>query len=534
MGAGGAIRWAGTLGITKTLGASIAVALAAAVGCSSDDTPRVGAADVAEDPQDLIHAVSLRDQYQLPPMRDTVGEEIGRVARVTQVFQRAEMLDLDAGTAHAAWSSAAETVATSRGALPALLQQPLRRLEFEGRRLSELGELVDSAGSAHITVVGRKLLADAPLTITGRDVVIDFAGAIVEAGPAPPTWVIELRGAQNVAVTNADIRGGTNGILVHGASDVVVEGNGIRGLEQNGIVVSGGSSTTVRDNRLHGLHRAGIMLHGGVTNSLIEGNVIRDLLGHSNWHPGILITGRNSDVAADPEAFNRYSVADELIVERLQNPYRNVILGNVVRNGLGSGIYNDGSIANLILANRIEANAKEGICLDNGATSNVVAGNTVTGNGNRWGQPDEVLANDYVLHEGRAPDGTAIAKLPGISVDNAVYNEIYGNEIYGNWGGGIKMVRTSLFNVIANNTLTDNNLGRSARFHYFGIELGAAVADEPVRDLDFIGSSGNIIVANVIRGSHHFGIFIPPESIQNEIIDNNIEGAEAHAIEQPG
>jgi parallel beta-helix repeat protein len=334
-------------------------------------------------------------------------------------------------------------------------------------------------------------------------------------------------------VLNAEIANGENGILIDDATDVVVSGNEIHGLSQNGVVVSGGAQTAILDNRLHGLGRSGIVLHADVRDSLLEGNEIHDLTGHSNWHAGILVTGRTSDVAADPAAFNRYAVVNEAILERLENPSHNVVIGNVIRDNRSSGIYNDGGVANVIVENRIEGNAKEGICLDNGATANVVAGNTVSANGNRWGQPDEVLEIDSVLEEGRAADGTAIAKLPGISIDNALYNEVHANVVGGNFGGGIKMVRTSFFNVISNNALTDNNRGRSDRFHFFGVELGAAVQDFPAPDLDFVGSSGNVIVANGIQGGHHSGIYIAADSLQNEIIDNDIADVEASAIERP-
>lgn len=521
--------------IRKVLGVCIAITVAASASCSADDEPDAAESTgvAGEGPGSLIEAVSLREHYGLPALRTGVDDEAGRLARATQVYERAELLGLGAETAYAAWSSATETVATNRDAASALLEQPLQRVEFEGTRLSELAELVASVDSARITVVSRSLVADAALTISGQDLVVDFAGAIIEAGPTPPAWVIEIRGARDVAVTNVEITDGKNGILVDGASNIVLEGNEIHDLSQNGIVVTGSAATTIRDNRLHALGRAGIMLHGDTTTSLLEGNEITDLRGHSNWHAGILITGRNSDVAADPDGFNSYGVVDESILDRLRNPDRNVILGNVVRNGLSSGIYNDGGIGNLILENRLEGNAKEGICLDNGATSNVVAGNTVAGNGKRWGQPDDVLASDYVLDDGRGPDGTAIAKLPGVSIDNALYNEVYANEIRDNWGGGIKLVRTSFFNVIGDNTLTDNNLGRSDRYHFFGIELGAAVPDFTTPALDFVASAGNIVVDNTIRGRHRSGIFIAPMSVQNELIDNDIDGVEAFAIERP-
>lgn len=524
--------------IVQLLIVTISVVLVA-VGCSTDDPPRVAGPGETETTAGApgrsrpIHAVLLREQYELPPLREGAGDEAGRLARGTQVHQRAEQLGLDAETAYGAWSRAADTAAANHDTLSALLEQPLPQMEFEGTRLSELGEMLPTAGSAHITVVARTLLVDTSLTISGRDVIVDFAGAVLEPASEPSAWVVEIRSARNVAVVNAEIADGANGILVEGASDVAVEGNELHGLSQNGIVVTGGSHAAIRNNRLHGLSRSGIVLHGDVTESLIEGNEIRDLEGHSNWHAGMLITGRTPDIAADPAEFNPYNVIGERILDRLQNPSHNVIVGNVIRDNLSSGIYNDGGNANVILENTIEGNAKEGICLDNGATANVVAGNTVTANGNRWGQPDEVLDIDDVLEFGRAPDGTAIAKLPGISIDNALYNEVHANVVRGNFGGGIKMVRTSFFNVISNNALTDNDLGRNDRFHFFGIELGAAVQDFSTPDLDFVGSSGNIIVANGIHGSHHSGIFIAVGSVQNEIIDNDIDGVTALDIERP-
>ena len=515
---------------------TLAVAITPLGGCSTDDLPEAAGTSTSlapVEPSLLSPPVDLRRLYSLPPLRDGADDEAGRLAQGTQVHQRAERLDLGERTAHEAWSTAADTVTTNREQLPALLERSLPKRSFEGTRLSELGELLADVGSAHVTVVRPTLVADTSLTISGQEVSVDFAGAVIQAGSVPPAWTIEIRGAHNVAVLNAEIAGGANGILVDAGTDVSVVGNELHDLSQNGIVVSGGSQAAIRSNRLHGLQRSGIVLHGDVTDSLLEGNEIHDLTGHSNWHAGILITGRSRDIAADPAAFNAYGVAGEAIVDRLRNPSRNVVVGNDIRDGRSSGIYNDGGIANVLVGNDVVGNAKEGLCLDNGATANVVAGNTVTANGNRWGQPDEVLAIDSVLDEGRAPDGTAIAKLPGISIDNALYNEVHANTVASNFGGGIKMVRTSFFNVISGNVLTDNNRGRSDRFHFFGIELGAAVPDFAAPDLDFVGSSGNVVVANQIHGDHHSGVYVAAASVQNEIIGNEIDGVAAFEIERP-
>lgn len=505
-----------------------------AVSLESDRTQQ--AADPPLAPADLS-AVSLRQKFDLPPLPDGANDEATRIARETQVYRRAELLRADADTPFATWEQAGATVAANRDILPALLRRPLPHLLFKGTRLSELGAFVAASGPAHVTVVSRTLDADTALTISVRDLVIDFSGAAITVNAHPPLWLIELQKASNVAVTNATISGGVNAILVNDSTNVAVDGNDITGLSQNGIVVTGASSAVdIHANKLSKLGRTGVMLHGSITTALVEDNDIQHLLGYSNWNAGILLTGRRGNVAANPDTFflpDHYWVIEEPIFERLENPSRNVILGNTIREGHTSGIYNDGGVANLFLENHIEHNAKEGVCFDNGATANVFAKNTVTGNGQRWGQPDDILALDSVLAAGRNEDGSAVAKLPGVSIDNAIYNQIYANDIDHNWGGGIKMVRTSMFNLVGDNTITDNNLGHSASAHFFGIELGAARADWPATDLDFVGSSGNIVFGNAIRGEHYSGIFIAPDSVQNDTINNLIAGVLAFDVERP-
>lgn len=490
-----------------------------------------------KDPPAVLRVGSLRQQFELPPLHDGGDDPAAQIARGTQVFQRANLLRIDSSTADAAWARAGETVAADRRILPTLLTQPLRKLTFKGTNLSQLGALIAVAGPAHITVVSPTLQADAALTITGQNLIVDFAGATIQVGAKPPVWLIQLVRARNVAVLNAKISGGTNGFLVDSVSNVIIEGNDLQGLTQNGIVATGASSSlNISANHLHELQRAGIMLDGPVRMALLEDNEIDHLLGHSNWHAGILLTSRGGDIAADPDTFflaDHYWVVTKPLVQRLQNPDENVILHNTIHDGLSSGIYNDGAIANVFLENRIAGNSKEGICFDNGATANVFAGNLVSDNGNRWGQADAYLSLDSVLGAGRGADATSLAKLPGISIDNALYNEILANDVRANFGGGVKMVRTGLFNVIGQNVITDNNLGESAEFHYFGVELGAAPADSPAEDLDFVGSSGNVVFGNTIHGKHYSGIFFGAGSVQNDELDNDISGVEAFALEAP-
>jgi hypothetical protein len=141
------------------------------------------------------------------------------------------------------------------------------------------------------------------------------------------------------------------------------------------------------------------------------------------------------------------------------------------------------------------------------------------------------MAREFIASSGRLADGSAAAKVPGISIDNALYNQIFSNTVSHNFGGGIKMVRTAYFNLVGLNTLVSNNDGASANFHFFGIELGAAALDSASDELDATPSRGNVMFSNAIRGNHYSGIFFADGSDQNNIFDNVIMDAQPWALE---
>jgi parallel beta-helix repeat protein len=260
----------------------------------------------------------------------------------------------------------------------------------------------------------------------------------------------------------------------------------------------------------------------------ITNNDILDNRGSSNWDAGIVITDRNANLESAPENLfdsGGYWVPEQPINTRLAIPQNNLIAYNHIAGSASSGIYSDGSVRNIFINNQVENNAKEGLCLDNGSAADVVAFNLFRGNGRRWGQTDADLKLDFVFQFGRLPDGTSPAKVPAISIDNAVYNQVVFNEVDGNFGSGIKMVRTAFYNLVGANTLSGNNLGQSDAFHFFGIELGFANADATSAELDFMPSRGNEIFDNNIRGSHYSGIFLAEGSDQNNLFDNTIFGA---------
>src|ERR1700757_3749436 len=252
----------------------------------------------------VLGGFNLRREFALPPLHTGRGDPATQIANETQVFQRAQLLNIDGGTAADAWALAAGTATAARGVLPSLLRQPLREVIFTGATLSELSAVIATAGPAPVTFASRSLQADTTLTITGQGLVLDFSGAAIEVGKTPLVWLIAVVRARDIAVINAKINSGTNGFLVDSGSNIAIEGNDVQGLTKNGIVVTGPSSSlSIRGNHLHDLGRAGIMLHGPVRTALLENNEIDHLRGHSNWHAGILLTGRRGNIAADPDAF---------------------------------------------------------------------------------------------------------------------------------------------------------------------------------------------------------------------------------------
>lgn len=73
---------------------------------------------------------------------------------------------------------------------------------------------------------------------------------------------------------------------------------------------------------------------------------------------------------------------------------------------------------------------------------------------------------------GRMDDGSSKAKLPGVSLDNAAYCRVENNSIEGNWGDGVKFVRSVYACTVARNIIANNNRGVNDRFHYFGVLVG--------------------------------------------------------------
>ena len=477
------------------------------------------------DPHDVV------TEFHLPPALDAEGDQLHAEVKNLQVVARAKRMQLSRSSATEAWQQAE---ITWQAALRIVQAEPTgAAVIFQGTSATELNAVLSRAEVKVVKVTSPSLIIDTPLRINRTDLTLDLGSTILQPGVDMP-YELRIQGSQRVTVHGGILKGGRTGVLVAGSQGILLRGMVFDGLTGGGIVLFSTQDTVLWENSLSHLHAAPIMLAGNTQRTTVAFNEITQNLGSSNWHAGVVLTDRNVDLAADAAnlfSADGYFVEPQPMKKRLNIPQNDVVAYNRIGSNSSSGVYSDGSVRNVIVGNRIEGNSKEGLCLDDGSSADVVAWNTFRDNGQRWGKSDADLQRDYVLSSGRLPDGTAVAKLPAVSIDNAAYNQVVFNQFDGNFGGGVKMVRTGLYNIVGLNLLLNNNEGQSATYHFFGVELGAATADLPSPELDFIASRGNTIFGNTIRGTHFAGIFFAQGSDQNDVFDNTIFGATHWAIE---
>lgn len=508
-------------------------AVALALACAAV-TIGAGASSASDVERSILEAA-------LPPFAIGPDQPAGRLAAGTQVMRRAHALGLSFDGVLALTRSAETEMARLR----AIGTEPGRLSFFGGGRLSDLAALV--APDTRIVVTAPALIVDAPLRVEAPGVAIEFGGArLIAAAPGPaadrPEAAIQVR-AEGVALSGG-VFVGVEAVLVRDSRSVAIRDMRILDAPGYGVVVGPSNvDVLVAHNRVERAAASGVAVMERSRNVLVEHNEISDGRGGSNQHAAILVTDRRLyDRIGGPdfllERDMRYpaervhhGVKSDPILNR--TPPRPVyVVGNTMRGNHSSGLYLDGAANALVRGNRIADNGKEGICLDNGATANIVTANDVSGNGRRSDVSDREMALDFIAQFGRMADGTPKAKVPAISIDNAVFNAVLANRIAGNHGSGVKMVRTAFFNLVGRNAIEGNNLGANDVHFFFGVEIGGARADGPVPDLDFLPSAGNIVYGNEITGGHYSGIQFCSDCEPNDVFDNMIVRPQHWAIEQ--
>lgn len=473
---------------------------------------------------------SIMTANKLPALSRMAAEDSKKYMGNLQVLQKIEKLGIDTAsfeTPELNWKNVYNRVSDTMQKENTFSD----KISFTGSTASQLNTLIAQSTDAYITIESSTVRMDEPIRMKSG-IALDAAGVTFTGSTDDRVaQAVIAEDCTNFALYNLNLTAGCYeyGIYIIRSNTFTIENCTISNALYKGLVMMGENKNfTIRNNTVSYNGNGAVFLNGNISNGIIAGNDVIDNYGTRNLTAGIVMTSMEIDDYYT--AYNEFK--DEHLYNLLDTPHDIVLYQNNVKHNNSSGIYSDGAYQIYIVENIIYQNDKEGMCLDYGTFGAYVSNNIVKENGGRLRQSDEDLEADFVTTFGRLSDGSSPAKLPGISIDNSAYNTIVNNNVTQNYGSGVKMVRSAYRNIIMENSVSDNNKGKSDDFHFFGIEIGhESTPDEPVKGLDFTASYENIVCRNIVTGSNYAGVFLAVESYCNDVFDNTILGSEWYAIE---
>ena len=473
---------------------------------------------------------SIMTANKLPALSRMAAEDSKKYMGNLQVLQKSEKLGIDTAsfeTPELNWKNVYNRVSDTMQKENTFSD----KISFTGSTASQLNTLIAQSTDAYITIESSTVRMDEPISMKSG-IALDAAGVTFTGSTDDRVaQAVIAEDCTNFALYNLNLTAGCYeyGIYIIRSNTFTIENCTISNALYKGLVMMGENKNfTIRNNTVSYNGNGAVFLNGNISNGIIAGNDVVDNYGTRNLTAGIVMTSMEIDDYYT--AYNEFK--DEHLYNLLDTPHDIVLYQNNVKHNNSSGIYSDGAYQIYIVENIIYQNDKEGMCLDYGTFGAYVSNNIVKENGGRLRQSDEDLEADFVTTFGRLSDGSSPAKLPGISIDNSAYNTIVNNNVTQNYGSGVKMVRSAYRNIIMENSVSDNNKGKSDDFHFFGIEIGhESTPDEPVKGLDFTASYENIVCRNIVTGSNYAGVFLAVESYCNDVFDNTILGSEWYAIE---
>ena len=473
---------------------------------------------------------SIMTANKLPALSRMAAEDSKKYMGNLQVLQKIEKLGIDTAsfeTPELNWKNVYNRVSDTMQKENTFSD----KISFTGSTASQLNTLIAQSTDAYITIESSTVRMDEPIRMKSG-IALDAAGVTFTGSTDDRVaQAVIAEDCTNFALYNLNLTAGCYeyGIYIIRSNTFTIENCTISNALYKGLVMMGENKNfTIRNNTVSYNGNGAVFLNGNISNGIIAGNDVVDNYGTRNLTAGIVMTSMEIDDYYT--AYNEFK--DEHLYNLLDTPHDIVLYQNNVKHNNSSGIYSDGAYQIYIVENIIYQNDKEGMCLDYGTFGAYVSNNIVKENGGRLRQSDEDLEADFVTTFGRLSDGSSPSKLPGISIDNSAYNTIVNNNVTQNYGSGVKMVRSAYRNIIMENSVSDNNKGKSDDFHFFGIEIGhESTPDEPVKGLDFTASYENIVCRNIVTGSNYAGVFLAVESYCNDVFDNTILGSEWYAIE---
>ncbi|MCP3931923.1 MAG: right-handed parallel beta-helix repeat-containing protein [Bacteroidetes bacterium] len=342
--------------------------------------------------------------------------------------------------------------------------------------------------------------------------------------PNGQKFFIEIIDCENFLIEGIFCDGGRNMLCITGSSYFTIKNCTCSNAEGSGIIINNGNNFKVSECFFKNNLSAAILVLGNSFNGNIRDCTCTLSRGYFNHDAAIHLCCTSKHVTASQIPEHCHESLP--ISEKDRRPHHILIKNCSVTQSRAQGIYLEGVVNCVIEDNLLIQNNKEGICFDWGSCYNFFKNNVVSLNGERCKLSVDEIRADFITEYPLLDDGSSSMKLPGISLDNGCMNIIHNNKITSNYGGGIKMIRTSLFNDIRNNQILYNAIGANNYSIYFhGITmlgLGAINNEfDPTSQhlLDFLPSICNCIEDNVIV-EHWQPIFFDKISANNFISGN--------------
>jgi len=469
----------------------------------------------------------LVQRYRLPPLNQVPADTpAADVLATSRALRRAFHVPVPASQVADTDAYRRTLVATLAATIPPWPEAAAGAV-FDGSTTSELNAFLAAtarSGAASVVRIASPVLTVDETVRLPAGIFLDGPGVRIEGDFPLPVFLLD-RATRDAGIRGLVFRRLPWPLTVRGAQRVRLQGMTLEAPGWGVTVQPGSRFVGLEGLEIVAPRHAGVLVQGGVEYLSIIASRIVEGQSAANGGAAIVVTDSQGGNPDDPASLSSHAALAQPLWPVAPVPRRILIARNVLEGNRAQGLYLDGVHGAVIEHNRIAGNDKEGVCLDFGSSLNLVLDNTIEGNGRRARQSDDDLRIDLVLDFGRMKDGSAVAKLPGISLDNAVYNLIMGNTIRDNAGDGVKLVRSSHRNFILFNSILDNDRGHNRRFQFFGVLLGSAGAESQVaadasHPLDFAPPVENTVAGNLIYGAHRAAVLLDFGAAHNRILDN--------------
>lgn len=343
---------------------------------------------------------------------------------------------------------------------------------------------------------------------------IDQAAGFIDCSQQHNLHGFVIEGCTNFFISNLKIASARNPLVISQCNSFIIDECQINNSRGCGLIIHGSTRFMLRDSLFERNLSAGINLIGDCQDAIIEGCKVADCKGYFNWDAGL-------NLCATSHAINLEHIPDTYhealpLLEKKAAPLRIQIRNCEFSDNRAQGIYLEGAQNCHLTHNRILKNNKEGICLDWGTTACVLESNELQENGYRAKVGEFEARVDFIEGVPVLEDGSSVCKLPAISLDNAALNLLRKNRITRNYGGGVKTVRTAIWNRIEDNDIIGNaHAGHILdKYHFHGVcllglkNLGGEFTGEAETRADLEQSFLNVVYNNNID-DHKLNYYSP-------------------------